>query len=231
MPNCVAWLVTPGRAHGRDDQARARAHHDRAARLRVVAAALDRAAPGRRAGASTPSRSGDRAGRSARRRPTCRGWSRRPRSRPSRRRCPRSARAGARRSGRSSTTVEPGARPIVISATSGTRVASPSTSSSGAPCPGRRQPQLEAAARAPRSSWRRQPGQSMRYCPSVSGWKTGLSPLQPTLVLVASGSSTGRGRAARRTPGSSRRPARPRAPRRRCATRPCRRARWSASRS
>ena len=32
----------------------------------------------------------------------------------------------------------------------------------------------------PRSSWRRQLGQSIATAPSVSGWKTGLSPLKPT---------------------------------------------------
>ncbi len=62
--------------------------------------------------------------------------------------------------GSSSTTVEPGARPIVISSTTGTRVRSPSTSSSGATCPGRGMPQLRQKP-PPRSSWRRQPGQSI----------------------------------------------------------------------
>jgi hypothetical protein len=44
--------------------------------------------------------------------------------------------------GSESTTVEPTARPIVISLTTGTRVASPSTSSSGALAPSSGIPQL-----------------------------------------------------------------------------------------
>src|SRR3954451_16167251 len=62
--------------------------------------------------------------------------------------------------GSSSSTVELGARPIVISDTTGTRVRSRRTSSSGALCPGSGAPQLRQKP-APRSSCRRQLGQSM----------------------------------------------------------------------
>ena len=85
MPNCVAW---PLRRRPRHEQRRARPDDDRAARPRPRRAAARRAARRRRAG-SARRRAAATARSRARRRGTCRGWSRRPRSAPAVGRDPR----------------------------------------------------------------------------------------------------------------------------------------------
>ena len=96
---------------------------------------------------------------------------------------PREMRAWTRETlGSASTTVLPGARPIVMSPTRGTRVWSASTSSSGAAAPATGAPQVPQYS-APCESCRRQLVQSTGY-PSDSGWKTGLSPAKPSVCCL-----------------------------------------------